>query len=72
MYGKSHRVKFSKSMHTTQGILDYVHADLWGATQVQSQGGGKHFFFLSLVDDYSKKLWVYILKSKDETFDKFK
>lgn len=30
------------------------------------------FFFLSLVDDYSRKLWVYTLKSKDETFDKFK
>ena len=28
VYGKSHRVKFSKSMHTTQGILDYVHANL--------------------------------------------
>ena len=70
MYGKSHRVKFSKSMHTTQGILNYVHTDLWGAARVQSHGGGKHFLFL--VDDYSKKLWVYILKSKDETFDKFK
>ena len=28
VYGKSHRVKFSKLVHTTQGILDYVHVDL--------------------------------------------
>ena len=70
VYGKSHRVKFRKSVHTTQGILDYVHADLWGAARVQSHGEG--MYFLSLVNDYPRKLWVYILKGKDETFDRFK
>ena len=68
MYGKRHRLKFSKSTPTR--ILDYVHVDLRGVAQVQSHGGGK--YFLSLVDDYPKKLWVYILKSKNGTFDKFK
>lgn len=29
-------------------------------------------FFLSIVDDYSRRVWVYPLKSKDETFFKFK
>jgi hypothetical protein len=28
--GKAHRVKFTRSKHQTQGILDYVHADLRG------------------------------------------
>lgn len=32
----------------------------------------KACIFLSLVHDYSRKLWVYILKGKDETFDRFK
>lgn len=27
---------------------------------------------MTVVDDYSRKLWVFILKSKDETFTKFK
>jgi hypothetical protein len=30
VFGKSHRVRFAKGTHTTRGILDYVHTDLWG------------------------------------------
>ena len=29
-------------------------------------------YFLSIIDDYYKKVWVYILKSKDEAFVRFK
>jgi hypothetical protein len=31
VFGKHKRVKFNTSVHRTEGILDYVHADLWGA-----------------------------------------
>ena len=27
---------------------------------------------MSIIDDYSRKLWVYILKTKDEAFKRFK
>ncbi|KAD3641560.1 hypothetical protein E3N88_30784 [Mikania micrantha] len=68
--GKAHRVKFHRSTHVTKGILDYIHADLWGPSRVQSLGGAR--YFLSLVDGYSRRVWVFLLKSKDETFSKFK
>ena len=42
--------------------LDDVHSDLWGAAKVESFGGAR--YFLSLVDDYSRRVWVYILKIK--------
>lgn len=29
-------------------------------------------YFLSLVDDYSKKVWIFILKTKYQTFERFK
>ena len=29
-------------------------------------------FFLSLIDDFSRKVWIYLLKCKDETVVKFK
>lgn len=32
-------------------------------------GGAR--FFLSIIDDYSRKVWTYLLKSKDKTFRKF-
>lgn len=35
------------------------------------KAGGNKYLFL-LVDDYSRKMWVYFLKNKDETFNAFK
>ena len=68
--GKSHRVSFGVGRHTTQGVIDYVHSDLWGPSQVESLGGKR--YFLSIVDDYSRRVWVYILRFKHEAFGKFK
>ncbi|GKB47535.1 retrotransposon protein, putative, ty1-copia subclass [Tanacetum coccineum] len=51
--GKSHRVSFGVGRHTTQGVIDYVHSDLWGPSQVESLGGKR--YFLSIVDDYSRR-----------------
>ncbi|KAK9073212.1 hypothetical protein SSX86_007536 [Deinandra increscens subsp. villosa] len=68
--GKSHRVKFGRRTHVTQGILDYVHADLWGPAKTQSIGGA--LYFLAIIDDYSRTLWAYALKSKDEAFYKIR
>ncbi|CAA7028144.1 unnamed protein product [Microthlaspi erraticum] len=69
--GKSHKQSFPKAKHTTKGILEYVHSDLWGSPSTpESLGGAK--YFISFIDDYSKKLWVYFLRTKDEAFSKFK
>ncbi|GBO41943.1 Copia protein [Araneus ventricosus] len=55
---------------TTQRCLDRVHCDLWGPAPVTSIGGNR--YFLSIIDDYSRKVDVYIIKSKDQVFDCFK
>ncbi|KAH9647591.1 Endoglucanase 8 [Citrus sinensis] len=39
-------------------------------TKVPSLSGGK--YFMSLIDDYSRNVWVYILKIKDQALEKFK
>jgi transposase InsO family protein len=33
---------------------------------------GGSIYFLTFIDDYSRKTWVYFLKHKSKTFDKFK
>ncbi|KAA0059169.1 retrotransposon protein, putative, Ty1-copia subclass [Cucumis melo var. makuwa] len=66
---KSTGVKFGKGKHTTKGILDYVHSDLWGPTKEASMGGSR--YFISIIDDFSRKVWMYPLKQKDEAFGKF-
>lgn len=50
--------------------MDYVHSDLWGPSQVPSQGGAG--YFITFIDDFLRKVWVYVLKYKCEAFKKFK
>ena len=60
VFGKQHRVKFSTAIHRTKGTLDYVHSDLWGPSRVVSKGGSH--YMLTFIDDFSRKVWVFILK----------
>ena len=67
--GKQKRVKFGTAIHNTEGILDYIQTDVWGPTKTASLGG-KHYF-VTFVDDFSRRVWVYTLKSKDEVLETF-
>uniref|UniRef100_A0A2N9H0H2 Integrase catalytic domain-containing protein n=1 Tax=Fagus sylvatica TaxID=28930 RepID=A0A2N9H0H2_FAGSY len=59
--GKQCRVRFKTATHKTKGILDYVHSDIWGPVRTPSKGGAQ--YFMSFIDDYSRKAWVYFLKN---------
>ena len=67
--GKQTRVKFGTAIHNTKGILDYVHSDVWGPSKSVSMGGKN--YYVSFVDDFSRRVWVYTLKSKDEVLGVF-
>jgi len=68
--GKQTRVSFMTRKHRTEGILDYVHSDVWGPTKESSFGGS--MYYVNFTDDFSRKVWVYFMKQKSEVFDKFK
>ena len=68
--GKQCKVQFKTSTHKIEGILDYVHSNIWGPSKVVSIGGSR--YYMSLIDDYSRKVWVYFLKNKSDAFAKFK
>nr|AAL75759.1 Putative pol polyprotein [Oryza sativa Japonica Group]AAL91607.1 Putative pol polyprotein [Oryza sativa Japonica Group]AAP51772.1 retrotransposon protein, putative, Ty1-copia subclass [Oryza sativa Japonica Group] len=70
VFGKHKWVKFNISVHRIKGILDYVHADLWGPSHKPSLGGAR--YMLTIIDDHSRKVWPYFLKHKDDTFAAFK
>jgi len=70
VFGKLHRNKFPTAIHRTKGTLDYIHADCWGPSRVESYGG--HRYFLSLIEDYSRMTWIFIMKHKSDALKKFK
>jgi hypothetical protein len=47
-----------------------VHTDLCGPMQKNSIGG--RVYFLMFIDDFKRKIWIYLLRHKFETFAKFK
>ncbi|KAE8692759.1 hypothetical protein F3Y22_tig00110831pilonHSYRG00699 [Hibiscus syriacus] len=67
--GKKTRVKFGTTIHDTKGILDYVHSDIWGPSKTISLGGTH--YYVTFVDDFSWRVWVYTMKTKDEVLGFF-
>jgi len=70
LFGKQHRVSFSYSSTRRSELLSLVHSDVCGPLEVESLGGNK--YFLTFIDDASRKVWVYFLKTKDQVFNHFK
>ena len=70
VYGKHTRSTSKPLDKELESSLDLVYNDLWGAVPVKSLGGAS--YFLIFIDDSTKKVWVYLLKNKSDTFDTFK
>ncbi|CAL8122065.1 unnamed protein product [Prunus armeniaca] len=69
--GKRHRNSFpAHSSWRAKKPLELVHSYLCGQMSVTSHGGNK--YFISFIDDFSRKVWVYFLKEKSEAFQAFK
>ncbi|GJX29327.1 putative RNA-directed DNA polymerase, partial [Tanacetum coccineum] len=68
-FSKQTREPFPLSDHTSESLGDLIHLDLWGPYRVTSREGYR--YFLTIVDDFSRAVWVYLLKSKDEVFGYF-
>ncbi|GAA0167068.1 transmembrane signal receptor [Lithospermum erythrorhizon] len=51
-------------------VLELIHSDLCGPISPTSNSGKR--YFLSFIDDFSRKAWVYLLVNKSDTFSYFK
>ena len=68
--GKQKKLSFligGKKLRATK--LDLVHTDLWGPFPMASLGGSR--YYITFIDDCSRKVWVYFLKNKSDVFDTF-
>lgn len=60
----------TQSKFTSEHVLQLVHGDLCGPISPPTPAGNQ--YFMLLVDDYSRMMWVYMLKSKNEALNCFK
>ncbi|KAG5527251.1 hypothetical protein RHGRI_028223 [Rhododendron griersonianum] len=57
------------SVQRNSEILDLIHSDICELNGVLTRGGKR--YFATFVDDFSKYTFVYLLRTKDEVFNKF-
>lgn len=64
------KAAFPKSDNRANGVLGLIHLDICGPISTRALSGAK--YFITFIDDCSRKTWIYFLKTKDEVFDRFK
>jgi hypothetical protein len=67
--GKFAKASFPSSDNRSTGILDLVHMDVCGPMTRKSLSGCE--YYLTFIDDYSRKTWIYFPKAKSEVFARF-
>ncbi|KAE8666438.1 Phospholipase D delta [Hibiscus syriacus] len=69
--GKQHRQSFEVGRSwRARRPLEIVHTDIAGPFDIPSLGGNR--YYLTFIDDFSRKCWIYILKEKSEALEKLR
>ena len=69
--GKQKRVSFTNAAREPKKVrLEMVYTNVWGPSPVLSLGESK--FYVTFIDDFNRKVWVYFLKHKSDVFATFK
>ena len=69
LYGKQTQSPHKRGSTRKSEPLALVHSDVCGPMPTLSMGGAS--YFVMFIDDFSRKVWAYPLKRKDEVFSVF-
>ena len=50
--------------------MEIIHYDVCGP--MSSSSLSRYVYYVSFIDDFSRKTWIYFMNNKDEVFSKFK
>src|SRR3954463_1580588 len=70
LMGKMIKTLFFGMMERATDLLEIIHTDVCGPMSVLTRGGYR--YFLTFTDDLSIYGYIYLMKHKSETFEKFK
>ena len=68
--GKMTKTPFSGTMERATDLLEIIHTDVFGPMNIEARG--RYHYFLIFTDDLSRYEYIYLMKHKSETFEKFK
>ena len=70
LLGKMTKTPFSGTMERATDLLEIIHTDVCGPMNIEARS--RYHYFLTFTDDLSRYGYIYLMKHKSETFEKFK
>ena len=70
LMGKMTKNPFSGTMERANDLLEIIHTDVCGPMSVEACGG--YHYFITFRYDLSRYGYIYLMKHKSKTFEKFK
>ena len=70
LMGKMTKTPFSGTMEHASDLLEIIHTDVCAPMSIEVCGGYRYFH--TFTDDLSRYGYIYLIKHKCETFEKFK
>lgn len=64
------KLPFPLSTISTKKVFDMIHVDTWGPYNSPTHDGFS--YFLTIVDDFSRGTWTYLLSTKSNAFTTLK
>ena len=64
------KTPFFRTMERATDLLEIIHTNVCDPMSVDARG--KYHYFLTFTDDLSRYGYLYLMKHKSETFEKFK
>lgn len=65
---KSHQLPYPVYTSVSIKPLQLIFSDVWGPAP---SSVGRHTYYVSFIDDYSKYTWIYLLKKRSDVFQVF-
>lgn len=63
---KQTRLPFPLHTPTSSSLFELIHVDVWGKYATPTKNG--HHYFLTIVDDFSRVTWTYLMKYKSDAY----
>ena len=70
LMGKMTTTTFSRTEEQASDLLEIIHTDVCAPMSIKARGGYR--YFLTFIDDWSRYGYIYLMKHKSGTFEKFK
>ncbi|KAL4284758.1 hypothetical protein GQ457_16G017340 [Hibiscus cannabinus] len=70
LLGKMNKAPFSGKCEQASDLLGLIQSDVCGPMNTQARGGFQ--YFITFTDDFSRYVYIYLMRHKSEVLEKFK